>query len=514
MSDSFDFLVIGSGIAGLYASISLSELGTVGILTKSKLEDSNTRYAQGGVAAVLASYDNYSLHIQDTINAGGDLCDKDNVSILVEEGSRQVKKLMDLGMEFDTRNNEIDFTREGAHSVRRVLHANGDGTGMKISEFLIKTIKGRTNVVIMEDTFVIDLIVFNGKVLGVVAFDCKNKKHTIYTSRAVILASGGAGRVYKNTTNPEVATGDGIALAFGAGAEIQDMEFVQFHPTAFYNPNGKAFLISESLRGEGAILLNLQGERFMKKYHRMMELAPRDIVSRAIMEEISQGSKPYVYIDATHFDEDYVIKRFPTIFETLKSYGVDMRHQLIPVAPAAHYLMGGVKTDSFGRTKIENLYACGEVACTGVHGANRLASNSLLEGLAFSYRIYEDLKCRRLPKIIKSEMNFDFPKPSTNYIDLNEVEFEFRSMMNEYAFVQRDEKGLKKLLFWIKTKLEFLESMYFHERRFWELKNMLTVGMLIVKAALARRESRGAHFRSDYKTKDGLLSKIHIIQSR
>ena len=319
-SKKYDFIVVGSGIAGLYSALKLSEIGDVLILTKNRLQDSNTRYAQGGVAVVLDEDDSWWLHMKDTIEAGDGLCDPKTVEILVKEGTEQIKNLIKLGMEFDSVDGKLDFTREGAHSKRRILHANGDRTGKILQETLTKLINSNKNIKIKENVLVIDLLSDKenkNQIIGILSWNKNDKKHIIYYAKSVILASGGCGQVYKNTSNPEVATGDGIAMAYRAGAEIMDMEFVQFHPTTLYNPRGQSFLISESVRGEGAILRNIKGERFMLHYHKMKDLAPRDVVARAILSEIKKANKPFVWLDATNMDSNYIPKRFPTIFNIL-----------------------------------------------------------------------------------------------------------------------------------------------------------------------------------------------------
>ncbi len=505
-----NFLVIGSGIAGLYTAFKLSELGDVIVVTKDLLQESNTQYAQGGIAAALNEGDSWKLHMNDTLKAGAKLCDRSVVAILTNEGRMRVEELIELGMKFDRIGEKLDFTREGAHTKRRVLHAGGDATGKKIRETLTKFLIEK-NVKVNEKRFVVDLLTDEfGKIHGALAWNRESGKYEIYRANIVVLASGGCGQIYENTTNPQVTTGDGVAIAYRAGAEIVDMEFIQFHPTALYNPGGLSFLISESVRGEGAVLRNSKGERFMPSYHELAELAPRDIVARAIVNEIKMGDKPYVWLDATSLEKNYIGERFPTIFHTLKEYGIDMRKEWIPVAPAAHYMMGGIKTDKFGRTNLENLYACGEVACTGVHGANRLASNSLLEGLVFAHRIYEDIKNTHL-----KPCNFSYQLNTRIYentFEFNELKDKLRKRMMEQAGIERKEEGLKDLRGWLIQNLQRLVNLNRTNEEIWELKNMLTTANLIVTAALLRTESRGAHFRKDHPKASLLWENVHIVQ--
>ena len=512
MKEVFDFVVIGSGVAGLYSALNFSESAKVLLLTKKRVEDCNTNQAQGGVAAAIDEGDSWELHMADTLKAGASLCEEKSVEILTKEGPKEIKRLIDMGMEFDHKGEKIDFTLEGAHGKRRILHAGGDATGKKLREFLSEKVEKMKNVKIVENALVLGLLKSDlGKVNGVLVLEKGTFK--VYKARAVILASGGCGALYESTTNPDVATGDGIAMAYEVGAEIMDMEFIQFHPTALYNPKGLSFLISESVRGEGAILLNEKGERFMPKYHDRAELAPRDVVSRAITAEMKLLKTPYVWLDATHLGTEYIQKRFPTIFKTLMEYGIDMRKDRIPVAPAAHYTMGGVKTDTFGRTNVPGLYACGEVACTGVHGANRLASNSLLEGLVFSHRAVLSAQ-REEWKDDEDEVEMQktmkkYEKRSKKVSKAKEIQKELRQKLSLYAGVERNEKDLRTLLKWIKEKDEELKEGW--NKEIWKTRRALTVGALIAKAALLRNESRGAHFRKDHPESEKNWDHTHIL---
>src|SRR5512146_435305 len=388
-----DFIVIGAGVAVLRAAIGLASAGQVLVLAKKEVSESNTQYAQGGIAVALSDEDEIGLHLQDTLTAGDGLCNVEAATVLVEEGPVRIEELIAWGTEFDRAGTKLAFTREGAHSRSRVLHAHGDSTGREIGRALWEKAKTLKNILISEFEFTTDLVVENGHVVGVSVIDESGATHNV-RARAVLLATGGLGYVYSNPTNPAVATGDGVAMAFRAGAEISDMEFAQFHPTALYLKKAPRFLLSEALRGEGAYLRNSELDRFMPKYHPMAELAPRDVVARAIAHEleVSRAKDSAVFLDMTHLRSKHLDKRFPRIYETCLKYNLDITIDLIPIRPAAHYAMGGVRTDLDGRTSIKGLYAAGEVACTGVHGANRLASNSLLEGLVYGARAADAMR--------------------------------------------------------------------------------------------------------------------------
>ncbi|MEJ6952496.1 L-aspartate oxidase [Natronospora cellulosivora (SeqCode)] len=514
-----DFLIVGSGIAGLYTALKLSNLGSVLVLTKEQIEDSNTQFAQGGIAAVLDKGDSWQLHMKDTLQAGAGICNPEAVQVLVTEGPARVKELIKLGTKFDHIEGELSLTKEGAHSRRRILHARGDATGVEIRESLTRMLHANENIELRENAFMVDLLTAKdnpSRVAG--AWAIANNKHTVYKARAIILASGGCSRVYLNTSNPEVTTGDGIAAAYRAGADIMDMEFIQFHPTTFYNPEASSFLISESVRGEGAVLRNKEGKRFMPDYHPQADLAPRDVVARAIVNEARKDGKAHVCLDARDLGDDYIESRFPTIFKTLYKSGFDMRKELIPVVPAAHYSMGGILTDTYGRTSLEGLYACGEVACTAVHGANRLASNSLLEGLVFGHRIYASLKGEIekgsffternviAESIIKDKLSQFESSSNTDYRYLRN---EFRALMSKKAGIERNADCLKELLNWLENKEK--EIKYYQGLKALELQNILINGTLIAKAALFRKESRGGHYRNDYKHADKSWSRKHIV---
>src|SRR5690349_10932091 len=388
-----EFIVVGAGIAGLRAAIALAEAGKVLVLAKQELTESATQYAQGGIAVALSDEDEISLHLQDTINAGDGLVNVDAAHVLVEEGPDRIQELIDWGTQFDRKGTKLTFTREAAHSRDRILHAHGDSTGREIGRALHAKALALKNISFSDFEFTANLCIDSGRVAGVQLISGAGETHVV-TGGAVLLATGGAGHVYSNTTNPAVATADGIAMAYRAGAEISDMEFVQFHPTALYVKNAPRFLLSEALRGEGAVLRNSELHRFMAKYHEAGELAPRDVVARAIAHELEvcRLKEPVVYLDLTHLKADHIKARFPRVYETCLQHNVDITVDLIPIRPAAHYLMGGIRTDLVGRSSLPGLYAAGETACTGVHGANRLASNSLLEGLVFGARAGQTMR--------------------------------------------------------------------------------------------------------------------------
>lgn len=495
-----DFLVVGTGIAGLYTALHLSRLGDVTILTKGEVKESSTQYAQGGIAAVLDKGDSWELHMEDTLEAGDDFCDKEAVEVLVKEGPDRVLELIEIGTKFDYIEGELDLAQEGAHSRRRVLHARGDATGEEIRESLTDSVKKVDWIDIAEKTFFVDLIKNDGKVKGGICWNLKDDEFVKYLSNHVILACGGCGRVYKNTTNPEVTTGDGVAIAYRGGADIVDMEFIQFHPTALYNPEGFSFLISETVRGEGGLLRNEAGKRFMPNYHKDAELAPRDVVSRAILNECEKYEKDYVWLDVTHQEKDFLKGRFPKIYNTLKEIDIDMAEDYIPVAPSAHYMIGGVKTDLYGRTNIPGLYACGEVASTGVHGANRLASNSLLEGLVFGHRIYKGIKEEKTHEKEIDDVDIAFDRYSDDPAEdtLSNLKVELKEKMMEDAGIVRSENSLEETFYWLNSKMQEIEDLRYLDKDYWELKNMVTVGKLISGSALLREESRGTHYRSDF----------------
>jgi L-aspartate oxidase len=506
MSLETDFVVIGSGIAGLRASIAVAESGArVTVLTKDKTSESNTEYAQGGVAVVLSDDDNAELHEEDTLIAGAGLCDMEAVETLVTEGTKYIQELINWGTEFDREGGRLVFTQEAAHSRRRILHAHGDSTGKEIVRALIARARQEKSIVLMPFANTESLIIQDERCVGVRFLDPILKALREIFARAVILCTGGAGQLFLHTTNPSVATGDGMAMAYFAGAEMADMEFIQFHPTALSLENAPRFLLSEAMRGEGGILRNVQGERFMPRYDERLELAPRDIVSRSIVAEMRRIGTRTVFLDMTAMDEEFLKERFPKIFETCEFYNLNIARDLLPVSPASHYCMGGVRTDLHGRSSIKGLYAAGEVACAGVHGANRLASNSLLEGLVFGARAgkaaIEDNYELRIT-------NYESEKTQSGVWNLESgistaVKKRVKRVMWERVGILRDKEGLKRA---IREFEQISEANLGTSSR-----NFVSVAILVTKAALWREESRGGHFRTDFPERDESW-RVHSIQ--
>ena len=492
-----DFLVVGAGVAGLRAAIDLAAAGSVTVLAKREVSDSNTQWAQGGIAAALSDEDEISLHLQDTLQAGDGLCNPEAAKVLVEDAPGRIEELIQWGTEFDRQGTKLTFGREGAHSRNRILHAHGDSTGREILRALYAKAQTLKNISVMEFEFSTDLILEAGRVCGIQLITEKGETQRM-TASAVLLATGGLGQLYRNTTNPSVATGDGVAMAFRAGAEVSDMEFIQFHPTALYLKNAPRFLLSEALRGEGAYLRNLEMDRFMPKYHPMAELAPRDVVARAIVHEleVSRAKDPVVYLDLTHLDAEHTKKRFPRIYATCLQHNIDITTELIPIRPAAHYSMGGVRSDLDGRSTLPGLYVAGEAAATGVHGANRLASNSLLEGLVFGARAAHAM--RKEPGKSPATLRDTHPLASNGPMSAptEQVMGEIQDLMWRDVGIVRTGATLKRAL----DQLVQLAPRVAHPqtRRAFEARNIHLVGTLVARAALAREESRGAHYRLDF----------------
>jgi len=507
-----DFLVIGAGVAGLRAAIELAPAGRVLVLAKKEVSDSNTQYAQGGIAAALSDEDEISLHLQDTLVAGDGLCNVDAAKVLVEDAPERIDELIAWGTQFDREGTKLTFGREGAHSRNRILHAHGDSTGREILRALYAKAKTMPEISVQEFEFSTDLHLDDGRVRAVHLIDDHGQNKTVPCS-AVLLATGGMGQLYLNTTNPPVATGDGVAMAYRAGAELTDLEFIQFHPTALYLKKAPRFLLSEALRGEGAHLRNMEMTRFMPKYHPMGELAPRDVVARAIMHELerTRAKDPIVYLDLTDLDAEHIRKRFPRIYATCMQFNIDITTELIPVRPAAHYAMGGVRTDLDGRSTLPGLYAAGEAAGTGVHGANRLASNSLLEGLVFGARAGKKMRDElKLPAKREGDVppaaaysNGPLPVPVETTIG------QLQEFMWKQVGIVRAAEGMKQAVQSIQQMAPTLAHP--RSRREYEARNLQIAGSLVARSALAREESRGAHYRTDFSDHNDVKFKKHSI---
>lgn len=522
MKVASDFLVIGSGIAGLSFALQAARHGTVVLVTKREVTESATNYAQGGIATVFSQEDSFDAHVEDTLVAGAGICHEDVVRMVVEEGPKVIRNLIEWGVQFTQSGDDFDLTREGGHSQRRILHAD-DVTGREIERALVAAVQQNPNIKLYEHHIAIDLI-STAKVtrrrskpnrcLGAHVLDIASNEVKTFRAKITLLATGGAGKVYLYTCNPDVATGDGVAMAYRAGATIANMEFMQFHPTTLFHPHAKSFLISEAVRGEGAILRRRDGTAFMEKYHKLKDLAPRDIVARAIDNEMKTYGDDCVYLDITHKDPEYVKNRFPNIYQTCLEFGLDMTKEGLPVVPAAHYLCGGVLVDKNGETDVTHLYAIGEVACTGLHGANRLASNSLLEAAVYAGRAYK----RAIEEL--KENNFDFPEipewdagtatDSDEMVVVSQNWDEIRRSMSNYVGIVRSDRRLERAMHRIRMIQREIDDYYWDFKvtsDLIELRNIATVAELIIKCALQRRESRGLHYTIDYPERDDIHGK-------
>src|ERR1700756_4469902 len=512
----FDFVIVGSGIAGLSLALKLAKFGTVAMVTKRNVTDSSTAWAQGGVAAVTSAEDSFDLHVKDTLMAGGGLCDPDAVRTIVTEGPSAIQDLMGLGVHFDERvledgHRELDLGKEGGHSKRRVLHYH-DTTGREIEERLVAAAEATPEIVVLQNHMAIDMITTGklgytteDRVVGIYVLDENTGEVTAVRTDRLILATGGCGKVYLYTTNPNIATGDGVAMAWRAGAAIANMEFIQFHPTCLFHPEARSFLITEAVRGEGGILVDANGREFMTKYHRLGALAPRDIVARAIDAEMKRTGAPCMYLDITRKAADFIKERFPHIYETCSGLGIDITIQPIPIVPAAHYQCGGVRTDIDGATTLRGLFAVGEVACTGLHGANRLASNSLLEAVVLAKRCAAALL---RPKYSKYHQQVQIPDWRPGHAqDVDELVViyhnwdEIRRLMWDYVGIVRTNKRLQRASTRLRNLQREIQEFYWDFKLttdLLELRNLCTVASVIVDSALFRKESRGLHYALDY----------------
>jgi L-aspartate oxidase len=510
-----DFLVIGSGIAGFSTALKCARVGSVVVITKKSDTESNTNYAQGGIASVIAPDDSFDLHIQDTLTAGAGLCHREAVELLVRKGPSAIEELLAVGVQFTSHDGRLDLGREGGHSRSRIVHAK-DLTGREIERALVTAIKANPNIVVYENHVALEILtehhlgrdVSNGSSIhayGAYALDVEANKVKTFLSGITILSTGGCGQVYKHTTNPSIATGDGIAMAYRAGALVANLEFMQFHPTSLYHPQASSFLISEAVRGFGAHLVTSSGERFMERYHAMKELAPRDIVARAIDAEMKKSGDPCVYLDLRHLKAEHIVERFPNIHARCAELKIDITREPVPVVPAAHYMCGGVLTTLHGETNIERLYACGEVAHTGVHGANRLASNSLLEAVVFAGEVFDSASA-----LLRSGLRErkDFPEwdesgtfSTEEWILVEHNRSEIQQIMWNYVGIVRSDLRLERAERRLKLISEEIEAFYKKTKvaePLIELRNLAKVARLIIRCAKWRRESRGLHYTTDY----------------
>jgi L-aspartate oxidase len=498
---AFDLVVVGSGVAGLSTALRAARKYRVALVTKTTLTVTATRIAQGGIASALGADDSPELHFQDTIEAGKGLCEEEAVWTLVREGPRRITELIEeVGAHFDTVDGHLDLTMEGGHSKRRVAHAQGDATGSELEASLTRRLIYNKRLDIFENHYVIDLLTIGDRCVGVLGMNAEDGTINFFQAPAVVLAMGGMGQLYSVTTNPEICTGDGVSIAMRAGVEVSDLEFLQFHPTSLHLPETPRWLISEALRGEGAVIVDHSGRRIMEGVHPLKDLAPRDVVVNEMVNVMRKLDKDHLFLDATHIPSETLKERFPTIYKHCLEAGVDITQVPIPVSPAAHYMSGGVITDLNGRTSVKGLYACGEVACTGVHGANRLASNSLLEGLVFSWRIMQDLPqaveegTRDIAKV--RELSYRL-KRSLLPVDVSLLRRLLQQIMQDCVGFRRNREGLDEAGEFLDSNLEILRVEYLNPQGF-EIQNMITLANLMVRAAFMREESRGCHFRVDF----------------
>lgn len=499
-----DVLIIGGGVAGLRAALGVGERHRVLVVTKDEVRESNSTYAQGGIAGVMDPEDDFEDHIADTLSAGKGLCDPAMVELVVREAPRRIGELIAWGTNFDEVDGQVALTREGGHSHPRIVHALGDATGREVMRAIIVQARARRNIRIWQNSFTIDLLTHDGRCRGAIVWD-KRRGPSLIWARAVVLATGGAGQLYRETTNPPIATGDGHALAYRAGAELRDMEFMQFHPTVLYIAGSARHLVTEALRGEGAYLRDRNGHRFMPDYHPLAELAPRDDVARAIALQMAKTQHPSVYLDLSHLDGPYLRARFPGIDQLCRSFDLDVTRDPIPVRPGAHYMIGGVTIDGDGRTSLPGLWAAGEVTSSGLHGANRLASNSLLEGLVHGARAAEDIERQldgqpqrlEVPPIAAIHV-----RPADGPLDLADIRNSLRALMWRRVGISRDAEGLAEAIEQVDFWCGYVLDHVFEDPAGWTMQNMLTVARLMIAAASTREESRGVHQRRDFPHPD------------
>lgn len=525
MQRHYNYLVLGSGIAGLTFALKVASKGTVAILTKKNRAESNTNYAQGGIACVTGADDSFQLHVRDTLDAGAGLCKESVVRETVQEAPERIQELIQMGVDFSRAQEGYDLGKEGGHSRRRILHAK-DMTGKEIEQALLANIAKHPNITIFENSVAIDLITMRklgyctqNRCLGVYALNKVSREVEVFSSDHILLATGGCGQVYQHTTNPDIATGDGVAMAYRAGVSVANMEFIQFHPTCLYHPQARSFLISEAVRGEGAVLIDAQGNSFMEKYHPLKSLAPRDIVARAIDAEMKKSGASCVFLDIRFKGEAFIKDRFPLIYKTCQKYGIDITQEPIPVVPAAHYQCGGVITDLNGQTSLPGLWAAGEVACTGLHGANRLASNSLLEALVVSHRASEAIQ--KEPKIQNSielpSWHHGHSQDPDELVVVNHMEQEIKLLMWNYVGIVRSNKRLYRASSRLRMIAQEVQEYYWTNRvspKIIDIRNLSMVASLIVDCAISRQESRGLHYTLDYPeadiTKSGIDTTLNL----
>ncbi|MDC0278803.1 L-aspartate oxidase [bacterium] len=506
-----DILIVGGGLAGLRAANAVSSNQTVLIVTKDRLAESNSTYAQGGIAGVLDPEDCFESHVDDTLGAGGNLCDPEIVNMVIREGPRRIEELVSWGTQFDQSEGSLSLGREGGHSRERIVHARGDATGQEVMRAIISRTREQPNIDIWENAFTVDLLSHEGRCRGALIVQ-KGRRPVIVWAKETILCTGGTGQVFRESTNPLVATGDGQALAYRAGVQLRDMEFMQFHPTVLYIAGSSRSLITEALRGEGAHLVDCQGDRFMPAYDERGELAPRDVVSQSIIRQMEQTKHSNVYLDLTHLDSGHVHQRFPGIAKACAKFGLDLANDRIPVRPGAHYMIGGVAVDRQGRTSLPGLWAAGEVTSSGLHGANRLASNSLLEGLVYGTHAGESASraaAEESHKMVALPLQHPVQQPNESF-DVADVRVSLKSLMGRLAGVERRAEGLQEALDSIRSFAAYVMPYQFDSIQGWELQNMLLLASCMVDTALARTESRGVHYRSDYPNSNDQLWRRHL----